>query len=195
MPDTCTNTKDQISRTACRLFRERGFHATSVRDIAEGVGIQGGSLYAHMEKKDDLLWGIVNDAADRFFAALEPIAQADLDIMLKLRRALLAHVSVITEDLDAAAVYSVEWRHLTPERYEAIKNRRDDYQHLFRSLVARAIQERLITAPDTSSAALFILSSLNTVYTWYRPEGRLSSEEVGRMLTDYIFDGLRRRTV
>jgi len=195
MSETCSPMKDQISRAACHLFRERGFHATSVRDIAEGVGIQGGSLYAHMEKKDDLLWGIVNDAADRFFAALEPIAQADLDIMQKLRRVLLAHVSVITDDLDAAAVYSVEWRHLTPERYEAIKKRRDAYEHLFRSLVGEAIRERFITAPDTSSAALFILSSLNTIFTWYRPDGRLSSEEVGRMLTDYIFDGLRRRMV
>ena len=120
-----TNMKEQIHRAACRLFRERGFHATSVRDIAESVGIRGGSLYAHVEKKDDLLWAIVNDSADRFFAGLKPIVEADLETMQKLRNAILAHLDVITSDLDAAAVYTVEWRHLTSERCAAVTKRRD----------------------------------------------------------------------
>lgn len=186
--------KQQIHREACRLFREKGFHATSVRDIAEAVGIQGGSLYAHVEKKDDLLWDIVNDAADRFFAALVPILESDQEIMQKLRRAIIAHIEVVTCDLDAAAVYTVEWRHLGPDRREAITRRRDEYEGLFRSLVNQTIRERFVTAVDAASAALFILSSLNYVFTWYRPDGRLAPEEVGRMLADYIFDGLRRRT-
>jgi len=186
--------KQQIHRAACRLFRERGFHATSVRDIAEAVGLQGGSLYAHVEKKDDLLWDIVNEAADRFFTALQPIVDADLEIMQKLRNAILAHLDVITSDLDAAAVYTVEWRHLSSERCAAVTKRRDEYEALFRSLVGEAIRERFISAIDAPSAALFILSALNYVFTWYRPGGRLSPEEVGRMLADYIFDGLRRRT-
>jgi len=187
--------KEQIHRTASRLFRERGFHATSVRDIAEQVGLRGGSLYAHVEKKDDLLWDIVNEAADRFFAALRPISEADLDIMQKLRKAVLAHLEVVTSDLDAAAVYTVEWRHLSPERREAITRRRDEYEGLFRDLVDEAIRQRFVSAIDAPSAALFILSALNYVFTWYRPDGRLSPEEVGQMLADYIFDGLRRRTV
>lgn len=191
---TTTNMKEQIHRAACRLFRERGFHATSVRDIAESVGIQGGSLYAHVEKKDDLLWAIVNDSADRFFAALRPIVDADLGVMQKLRNAILAHLDVITSDLDAAAVYTVEWRHLTGERRAAVTERRDEYEALFRGLVGEAIRERFITAIDAPSASLFILSALNYVFTWYRPGGRLSHEAVGRMLADYIFDGLRRRT-
>jgi len=187
--------KEQIHRTASRLFRERGFHATSVRDIAEQVGLRGGSLYAHVEKKDDLLWDIVNEAADRFFEALRPIAEADLDIMQKLRKAVLAHLEVVTRDLDAAAVYTVEWRHLSPQRCEAITRRRDEYEGLFRNLVDEAIRKRFVSAIDAPSAALFILSALNYVFTWYRLEGRLSPEEVGQMLADYIFDGLRRRTV
>ena len=190
-----SNMKEQIHRTACRLFRERGFHATSVRDIAESVGIQGGSLYAHVEKKDDLLWAIVNEAADRFFAGLKPIVEADLQTMQKLRNAILSHLDVITSDLDAAAVYTVEWRHLTGERRAAVTKRRNEYEALFRGLVGEAIRQRFITAIDAPSAALFILSALNYVFTWYRPGGRLSPEEVGRMLADYIFDGLRRRSV
>ena len=73
--------------------------------------------------------------------------------------------------------------------------RRDEYEALFRGLVSEAIRERFISAIDAPTAALFILSALNYVFTWYHPGGRLSPEEVGRMLADYIFDGLRRRTV
>ena len=73
MASVVTERKNQIHRVAARLFRQTGFHATSVRDIAEAVGIQGGSLYNHVQSKDDLLWEIVNGSADRFFAALRPI--------------------------------------------------------------------------------------------------------------------------
>jgi len=194
MAETLAPMKEQIHWAACRLFRERGFHATSVRDIAESVGIKGGSLYSHVAKKDDLLWDIVNEAADRFFSALRPIVEADLGIMQKLRNAILAHLDVITSDLDAAAVYTVEWRHLTSERHAAVTKRRDEYESLFRGLVGEAIRERFITAIDAPSAALFILSALNYVFTWYHADGKLSPEEVGRMLADYVFDGLRRRT-
>ncbi|MBK8267467.1 MAG: TetR family transcriptional regulator [Planctomycetes bacterium] len=188
-------TREQIHEAACRLFRERGFHATSVRDIAEAVGIQGGSLYTHIKGKDDLLWEIVDAAADRFFAALEPIVSSKTNVMGRLKKAIIAHVSVVAGDLNAAAVYTVEWRHLSDERKSAITARRDAYEKLFRSLVSEAIHERHLTPTDAAGATLFILSSLNFLFTWYKPEGRMSSHDIGVMLSDFIFDGLKRRTV
>jgi AcrR family transcriptional regulator len=188
------DTISRIHRAACRLFRHRGFHGTSVREIADEVGIQGGSLYAHMDSKDDLLWEIVSVAADRFFAALQPIVEGPLGIMQKLRAAVLAHVDVITGDMDAAAVYSVEWRHLSASRREAFTRRRDEYERLFRGLVDEAVRGRFLSVTDVASATLFILSSLNWMFTWYNPEGRMSADEVGRMMANYIFDGLKRRT-
>lgn len=195
MPAAATSTKSQIHQAACRLFRERGFHATSVRDIAEAVGLQGGSLYAHMNSKDDLLWEIVNVAANQFFSAIRPIIEAETDILHKLRRAMIAHVNVVAGDIDAAAVYTVEWRHLSAERRAAITERRDEYEGLFCSLVSQAIQQRYLTPTDAADATRFILSSLNYVFTWYKADGPLSPLEIGVMLTDYIFDGLKRRTV
>lgn len=188
------STKEEIHRTACRLFRERGFHATSVRDIAEAVGIQGGSLYSHYAGKDELLWDIVNDSADRFFAAIRPVIESPLGVLQKLRKAVMAHVDVVTHDLDAAAVYTVEWRHLSPERRAAVTRMRDEYERHFRELVAQGIRERYLDASDAATASLFILSTLNSLYTWYKPDGRMSPDDVGRMLADYIFDGLKRRT-
>lgn len=192
---TAPTSLEQIHDAACRLFRERGFHATSVRDIADAVGLQGGSLYTHIKSKDDLLWDIVNTAADRFFESLRPIVSSNLNTMQKLRQAIIGHVEVVTGDLNAAAVHTVEWRHLTSERRDAVTARRDEYELLFRSLVSQAIQDRFLTPTDAAGAALFILSSLNYLFTWYKPDGRMSPEEVGLMLADYIFEGLKRRTV
>lgn len=186
---------EQIRRVAARLFREKGYLATSVRDIAEAVGIQGGSLYAHVESKDDLLWDIVNVSADRFFAAIKPIVDSDREIMRKLHDAIVAHVGVITADLDAAAVYSAEWRHLPDDRRRAVGDRRDEYENLFRGMIRQGIRERYLSSSDEVFAALFVLSSLNWVYQWFRPDGRLTAEELGKLMADYIFDGLRRRTV
>ncbi len=194
MPVALVSTKEQIHQTACRLFRERGFHATSVRDIAEAVGIQGGSLYSHYEGKDELLWDIVNESADRFFAAIRPVIDSPLGILQKLRRAVIAHVEVIAGDLNAAAVYTVEWRHLSAERRAAVTRMRDEYERLFRDLVSEGIRERYLDASDAATASLFILSTLNSLYIWYKPDGRMTPEDVGRMLADYIFDGLKRRT-
>lgn len=184
----------QIHRAACKLFRENGFHGTSVRDIAERVGLVGGSLYAHIEAKDDLLWEIVDAAAERFFAALNPIVSSELAPLQKLRSAMIAHVGVISDDLDAAAVYSVEWRHLSPDRRAAFTRRRDEYEKMFRGLARTAMREGFLAVHDEATATLFILSVLNWMFTWYRPDGPLSPEDIGRIMSDYVLEGLKRRT-
>jgi AcrR family transcriptional regulator len=185
--------RGQIHRAACALFRERGFHGTSVRDIGEAVGMLGGSLYSHIESKDDLLWEIVNTAADRFLERIRTISESNLGVMQKLRAAVIAHVEEIAGDIEAAAVYTVEWRHLEPKRRKAVTARRDEYEQAFRALVEQAMRERFISSSDPAGATLFILSSLNGVYSWYRRDGRMTPTEVGQMLSDYVFDGLKRR--
>jgi AcrR family transcriptional regulator len=194
MTETVSDRKTEIHRAACRLFREHGFPGTSVRQIAEQVGILGGSLYTHMNSKDDLLWDILNDAADRFMKTLRDVCESKLGALQKLRAAILSHVAVITSDLDTAAVYTFEWRHLTDQRRKGFTRRRDEYEQMFRGLVDQSIRERFIGVESAASATLFILSALNWVSTWYRTDGPMTAEEVGRMLANYIFDGLRRRT-
>lgn len=194
MPDIIEDRKTQIHHAACKLFHEQGFHGTSIRDIAERVGMLGGSLYSHISSKDEILWEIVDAAADRFFSALRPIVDSQLGTLQKLKAAIVAHVGVIAGDMDAAAVYTVEWRHLAPDRRDAFTKRRDKYELIFRSLVREAIHSRYIAAPDETTATLFILSVLNWMFTWYRPDGPMTPEDVGRWMSEYIFDGLRRRT-
>ncbi|MFQ5461617.1 MAG: TetR family transcriptional regulator [Phycisphaerae bacterium] len=192
MTNTVTQRKETVMQAAEKLFAEKGYQATSVRDIAEALNIQPGSLYAHIESKDDLLWEIVSGAASRFFQAVAPILASDLVNAEKLRRLIASHVHVITENLPAAGVYSTEWRHLSEDRRREFSDRRDDYERQVRELVGDCIREGTFAAVDEKFATLLILSSINWIYQWYRPEGPMTPEDIARKLTDMLYNGLRR---
>ena len=190
--DIATDRRDQVITTAERMFAQRGFHATSVRDIADALSIKGGSLYAHIESKDDLLWDIVNGAADRFFAAVRPIIASDLLPVEKLKRLMLAHVRVITANLNAAAVYSTEWRSLPEPRRSEFASRRNEYERIVRDLVVSCIRSGAFSDMDEKFATLLILSSMNWIYQWYRADGPMTPDEIASRLTTMLFNGLRR---
>ena len=116
MAEAALQRRTEVLATAERLFAERGFHATSVRDIAQALNIKAGSLYAHIQAKEELLWESVSAAADRFFAAVEPIVESDVVPLEKLRRVIAAHVRVVTDSAPSASVYTTQWRHLTEPR-------------------------------------------------------------------------------
>lgn len=184
--------RGELLAAAERLFSQRGYEATSVRDIADALDIKAGSLYAHIETKEDLLWEILTAAADRFFAAVRPIVQSNLVTVEKLRRCIAAHVQVITKSAAAAAIFTTEWRHLNEPRRREFAARRDEYERIFRGLVHDAIREGVFGDVDEKFATLLILSSINWIYQWYRPDGPMSPEEIARRITDLLFNGLRR---
>lgn len=184
--------RDEVIAAAEQLFSEKGYEATSVRDIAESLGIKAGSLYTHIETKEDLLWEILTAAANRFFDEVAPVLTSDLVTTQKLRRAISAHVQVITTSNVSAAVYMMEWRHLTEPRRSEFLARRDKYEGLFRDLVRGGIEEGVLAAVDEKFATLLILSSINWVHQWYRPDGPMTPEEIARKLTDMLLNGLRR---
>ena len=192
MAEVAVQRRDELLLAAERLFSERGYEATSVREIADALSIKAGSLYTHIATKEDLLWEILSRAADRFFEAVQPIVEADLVTVEKLRRLIAAHVRVITQSATAAAVYSTEWRHLTEPRRGEFAARRDTYEQMVRGLVHDAIREGSFGDVDEKFATLSILSSINWIYQWYRPDGPMTPEEIARRITDLLFNGLRR---
>lgn len=186
------NRRDQVLTAAERMFRQRGYLGTSMRDLARSLGIQGPSLYSHFKSKQDLLWEIASRAADAFFAAVEPVMAAPDPPPARLRKAIVAHVKVITENLDAAAVYFNEWRRLDEPRRTEFAARRDRYEALFRGLLREGIQAGLFAPVDEKFAALLVLSALNWTHQWYRPDGPMTPEEIGRALADLLCNGLYR---
>jgi AcrR family transcriptional regulator len=172
-----TARRREIEAVASTLFHERGYAGTSVRDIARALDIQGASLYAHVASKEEVLWAIVDRTAARFEAAADAATDASMaaypaEILDGLVR---AHVGVVTEDVERASVFVHEWRALADERRAAIAERRDAYEARFRTVIADGVGRGAFDAVDPAAAAAFILTALNGLVGWYRPDGRLDA--------------------
>jgi AcrR family transcriptional regulator len=177
--------RERILDQAARLFGRRGYHATSMRDIGEATGLLAGSLYAHIASKEDLLYEIVVQAGNEFIARLEAVEAAERSAEERLRLAMRAHVSVLAENVDAAWVFHHEWKALTGDRREEVRRLRRGYESLWDGIVSD-----LPGASDRRFARLLVLSAANWTYTWYRPEGPLTPEEVADRFTDLLLTGL-----
>jgi AcrR family transcriptional regulator len=179
-----------IEDVASELFREHGYAATSVRDIARVLDIQGPSLYAHVTSKEDVLWAIVDRAATRFEtaaqAAATPAAGSGHDPSAALAALVRAHVRVITDDVGAAAVFVHEWRALAGERRAAVLERRDAYERRFRELIEAGIAIGDFEMADPALAATAVLSALNAIPGWYRPDGRLAAARIADHFVDLV---------
>ncbi|MCI0346441.1 MAG: TetR/AcrR family transcriptional regulator [Chloroflexi bacterium] len=181
-----TTRRRRIEDVASDLFREQGYAATSVRDIARALDIQGASLYAHVTSKEDVLWAIVDRAASRFEAAADAAEERTRpnDHLARLAELARAHVRTITEDVGAASVFVGEWRSLGPQRRSTILERRDAYERRFRDLIAAGISSGELRMTDARLAAMHVLGALNSIATWYDPSGRLPAERIA----DYTAD-------
>lgn len=185
--------REQILNTACRLFSQKGYHGTTIRDISEACGILSGSLYAHIRTKEDLLYEITNRGAESFLNSLRPIVEKDISATEKLRQAVIAHIKVVEENLEAATVYFHEWKGLSRERLCEIQAKRDQYENMWANIVSRGIQEGEFRQVDEKFVRLLLLSVGNWIYQWYRPEGGLSPEEIADRFMDLLLAGLAKR--
>lgn len=176
---TDTRRRQQIEDAASALFRERGYAATSVRDIAGRLNIQGASLYAHVASKEDVLWSIVQRSAARFREAADSIIQqSDLTSAARLRAMIRAHIEVVTSDLGSATVFLDEWRCLSDGRRAHVMEQRDAYEHGFRRLIEAGQATKEFAPVDPALTARAILDALNGIAGWYRPSGELKPDEI-----------------
>jgi AcrR family transcriptional regulator len=183
----------ELHRTATLLFRERGFHATSMQDLAEALGMNRGSLYHYIASKDDLLWAIV----DGGFRALEervlPLLDGDAPGTERLAAAIAAHLAVAAERTDELVLLQMERRSLSPERLAEIICRRDAYEAGFRRAIGDGAADGTLRPVDVRMASIAVLSLCNWFTQWYRPDGPMTPEEIAEVLTSLYLDGLRVR--
>ena len=182
----------EIDEVASELFRANGYAATSVRDIAKALDIQGASLYAHVASKEDVLFSIVDRAASAFEAAAASAQteSAASDPVERLAALVEAHVDVVTSDPKRASVFITEWRHLSADRRAAIAERRDAYEGQFRATIDDGIAVGAFRQTDPAIAATFILTALNGIAAWYRPDGRLSADRIADHYVDLALRSL-----
>jgi AcrR family transcriptional regulator len=184
-----TARRQELGRTAARLFAEKGYHGTSIGDLAQAMGVQKGSLYSHIASKQDLLWETLSEGAESFHAALDGLPE-DVTAVEKLRLALHAHLRVVAEQLDVATVFVREWRYLDDEHRERFLGERRRYEERIRELFreGRELGE-LRSDLDEQAAGLLFLSAANWAYTWLQA-GR-DTDVLADRLFALLVDGMR----
>jgi TetR/AcrR family transcriptional regulator, cholesterol catabolism regulator len=181
--------RSELTRLAARLFAEKGYAGTTVGDLAAAMGVQKGSLYAHIESKADLLWEVARDGAAAFHAGLDAVPE-DLPAIERTRQALRAHLRVVAEQLDVATVFVKEWQHLEGQRRELFLAERRRYEERIRELFREGRERGELRADlDDAVAALVFLSAANWAYTWLRP-GR-DTDALADRFFELLLDGIR----
>jgi AcrR family transcriptional regulator len=165
-----TERREELVRTAARLFAERGYHGTSMGDLADALGVQKASLYSLTESKQQLLSDAVRAGAEAFHAALDAVDE-DAHAVERIRQALRGHLRVVAEQLDAATVFTREWRYLEGDARERFVAERRRYEERWRDLFREGVERgELRTDLRASDAALVVLSAANWAYTWLRED-------------------------
>jgi AcrR family transcriptional regulator len=181
--------RSELTREAAKLFAKKGYHGTSIGDIAEALGVQKGSLYAHIASKEDLLYETMCEGAAAFHAALDAIPE-ELPATEKIRLALRGHLRVVAEQLDVATVFVQEWRYLKGPRRDEIVGERRRYEERIRDLFREGRELSELRADlDEAIAALLLLSAANWAYTWLQA-GRDTDELADRFYA-LLIDGMR----
>jgi AcrR family transcriptional regulator len=181
--------RSELTRTAARLVAEKGYHGTSIGDLAEAMGVQKGSLYAHIDSKQDLLYEATREGAQAFHAALDAVPE-NAPATERIRLALRGHLRVVAEQLDVATVFTREWRYLEGERALEFLSERRRYEERIRQLFREGRETGdLRTDLDDGAAALLVLSAANWAYTWLRPGA--DTDALADRFFALLLDGIR----
>jgi TetR/AcrR family transcriptional regulator, cholesterol catabolism regulator len=179
-------TRVQLVRAAAHLFREQGFHGTSVAEIATATWITKSSLYHHFASKQALLAEILTETASRVTPAVEEIAAAHLPAAVRLRAAARHHVVELIHDQDMVACFVEEGRFLAPEYRDDFVAARDRYEQSFRRILQDGVRSGEFRPVSVSLASLAVLGMCNSVVHWYQPGGALDIEAVAEQFADLV---------
>jgi TetR/AcrR family transcriptional regulator, cholesterol catabolism regulator len=181
--------RNELTRQAARLFAQKGYHGTSMGDLAAAMGVQKGSLYSLTESKQGLLYETMREGAAAFHAGLDALPD-DAGAAERIRLALRAHLRVVAEQLDMATVFIREWRYLEGDRRDEIVSERRRYEERLRALFREGREHgELRTDLDEGAAALLLLSAANWAYTWLTP-GR-DTDALADSFAAILVDGIR----
>lgn len=184
--------KQEILQTATRLFSEKGFLASTMRDLAKLLKIQPPSLYSHYESKDEILWEIAVRCAKIFNDRVLPIASVEDTIEGRLRSMIREHAVCILDNQEAAAIFFHEWEHLVPARHEWYSNFISMYERVFADLITEGIEEGSFRKVPSKFTTSMLLSGIAWIHRWYRPDGSMNVEVIGDNIVEFIMAGLKK---
>jgi len=184
--------KDLILQKAAAMFREKGFAATSMRDLAETVGIEAASLYNHIRSKAELLHDICFNVANIFFDHILAIETSNEPAINKLESLIRFHIKQMLENFEEVYVNDREWRYLSEPYFSNYQNQRRSYRKRFAAIIQQGIEQGQINKIDASTAVLIILHAIGGIESWHRSTHKINGEELEENMVTILIDGLKK---
>jgi len=193
--------RQEILRTAARLFQQQGYHATSMNDVAAALKLSKGGLYHHFQSKDEILFHIMSHAMEiteeRVINVVRRIdgasvAGARIDVAEeRLRTLIRLHIQLVLSPEDREITVMLHENHpLPPALRRKINGRKKDYLHFVEHVIADVQRKHNSQSQVTPrAAALALVGMINWIYQWYKPGGPLTGEEIARQYSEIFFRG------
>ncbi len=178
-----------ILRAAARVFRKSGVAAAGMREIAEEADLSPGNLYYYFAGKDELLYFCQDRTVDRMLESAEAARTSAVPVADQLRAVIRAHLYYTLDELEGATAH-LEIDMLPEALRKTIIEKRDQYEHAVRALIAKGVKRGEFAACDAALVARAILGALNWTSRWYRPEGKQSVAAIAEGLADYLVRGI-----
>lgn len=183
-------TRDDILDAAAQVFRQKGFHGASMADIAETVQLQKASLYHHVSSKQEILLALLDRALDMLFEQVDLVAKQPMPADEKLRQMVQVYLRLLAENSDLSAVLLFEHRSLEPAQHKRHIPNRDRFEALWREVLVDGLRSGLFDSADPALVVRAMMGSLNWTLTWYRPDGKLTIEQIADQYTNLLLKGL-----
>jgi AcrR family transcriptional regulator len=184
--------KEFILKKAAQMFREKGFAATSMRDLAETVGIEAASLYNHIRSKNEMLESICFDVANRFTIFMDELESGNQGTIKKIDTLLRFHIKQMIESFEEVIVCDREWKHLDEPYLSNFHNQRRSYRKRFAAIIEEGISKNEIKKIDAPTAVLIMLHSVNGIESWHRSTAKISAKDLEDNMVLIMVEGLRK---
>ena len=185
--------KELILLKAAAMFREKGFAATSMRDLAETVGIEAASLYNHIRSKNEMLEAICFDVANRFNGNMDILEASAEKSITKVETLLRFHIQQMIGNYEEVYVSDREWRHLDEPYLSNFQTQRRIYRKRFAAIIEDGINKNEIKKIDAPTAILILLHAVSGIESWHRSKARITAEELEDNMIMIMIDGLRKQ--
>jgi AcrR family transcriptional regulator len=187
--------KDQIYKQAAQLFREKGYKAASMRELAERVDLKVSSLYSHIGSKEELLRKICFDNAGLFTKGMAEIDQSEGSVSDKIKAVIALHVDVAVQNPSSITVFSNEWKHLTDNQAEVYNlqhflSLRKEYENRFRQILIAGIKNKELKDIHPDIALFTIITSVRWLHYWYKPERTVHAEMLKKQIASMLLYGI-----
>ena len=188
-----TPRKLQILDVAARLFSEKGYRDTSMRDISEVMGLKAGSLYSHISSKDELLYRLMLNVADKLCDAAAEAEKGEGTAKERLERFIYLQLDLLREHREEITILLFEWRFLNEEQSREIISRRDAGEKSLRNILRSGVKSGEFVSGSEKWGAFAILSVTNWAHQWYATSGELSTAQIAARFSELLCDGLTPR--